>query len=45
MQATTDSNRQDYGEKIKKLTEDLTAMFTSMMDQIKISKSSIDKRY
>ena len=34
------SNRQDSGEKMKKLTEYLTAIIALMMDQIKISKSS-----
>ena len=43
MQATIDANRQDYDEKIKNLTEDLTEMIASMMDQIKISKHSPDK--
>ena len=40
IQATIESNRQDYDDKIKNLIEDLIAMITSMMDQIKISKSS-----
>ena len=30
---------QDSDEKIKKITEDLTSIITSIMDQIKISKS------
>ena len=30
---------------MKKLTEDLTAMITLMMDQINISKSSPDSKY
>ena len=34
MQATIESNRKDYDEKMKKLSEDLTAIITSMMDQI-----------
>ena len=41
-QATIEAKRQDYDEKMKKLTEDLTAMITSIMDQIKMSKSSLD---
>ena len=32
MQATIESNMQDSDEKIKNLTEDLTAIITSMMD-------------
>ena len=36
MQATIDANRQDSDEKMKNLTEDLTSMIVSMMDQIKI---------
>ena len=32
MQATIESNRQDYDEKIKKLTADLTEIITSVMD-------------
>ena len=43
MQATIDANRQYYGEKTKKLTEYLTAMFASMMDKIKFSKYSLGK--
>ena len=42
--ATIEANRQDSDEKIKKLTEDLTEMITSMTDQIKISRSSLDKK-
>ena len=44
MQATIEANRQDYDDKKKKLTEDLTAMITSMMDQINISKLSPDQK-
>ena len=44
VKATIEANRQDYDEKMKNLTEDLTAMITSMMDQIKISKYSPDKK-
>ena len=36
MQATIEANRKDYDEKMKKLTEEFTAIITSMMDQIKI---------
>ena len=44
IQYTMESNRQDYDDKIKKLTEELTSIITSMMYQIKISKYSLDKR-
>ena len=44
MQATIESNRQDSDEKMKKLTEYLTQMITSMMYQIKILKSSPDNK-
>ena len=43
MQDTIDSVRQDYGEKTKKPIEYLTAMFASMMENIIISKYSLDK--
>ena len=36
MQATLDDNRQYSDEKMKNITEDLTSVITSMMDQIKI---------
>ena len=36
MQATIESNMQDYDEKIKKLTSDLTEIITSIMDYIQI---------
>ena len=36
MQSSIEANRQDYDEKMKKLREDLTAMITSMMYEIKI---------
>ena len=36
MQATIESNRQDYDEKMKNTTEDLTGMITSTTEQIKI---------
>ena len=39
MQAKIESNRQASDDKMDKLTEYLTAMTTSMMDQIKIQKS------
>ena len=42
MQANIEANRKEYGEKTKKLTEYLTEMFASMMDKIKIPKSSLD---
>ena len=45
MQATIETNRQYFDEKMKKLIEDTTAMIVSMMDQIKISKYSSDKNY
>ena len=32
MQATIEANMQDYDEKIKKLTADLTKIITSIMD-------------
>ena len=44
MQARIESNKQDSDEKIKKLTGDITAMITSMMDQIKMSKPSLDQK-
>ena len=40
MQATIEASRQYYHEKMNNLTEDLTEMITSMIDQIKFSKSS-----
>ena len=40
MQATIESNRQYYDDNINNITEDLTEIITSMMDQIKFSKSS-----
>ena len=44
MQATIEPNKQDFDEKTKNLTADSTVMTASMMDQIKISKSSPDKK-
>ena len=45
MKDTIESNRQDYDQKMRKFTEDLTATIKSNMDQNKISKSSSDKKY
>ena len=45
LKATIEDNKQNYDEKMKKLTEDLTAMIASMMYQIKTSKYSSDKKY
>ena len=39
------ANKQDYDDKMKKLAADFTGIIASMMDQIKISKSSPDKKY
>ena len=44
MQATIEASRQDYDEKMKKLTEYLTAIIASMMGQIKMSKSSPENK-
>ena len=44
MKAIIEANRQDSDEKMNKITEDLTAIITSMMHQIKISKSSPDQK-
>ena len=44
MQDKIEANRKYYNDKMKKLTEDLTSMITSMVDQIKISKSSTDRK-
>ena len=44
MQATIESNRKDSDDKIKNITEELTGMIASMMDHIKISKYSPDKK-
>ena len=44
IQDMIESNSQDYDEKMKKLTEDLTPMIASMMEQNKISKSSKYKK-
>ena len=44
MQAKIYANRKYSDDKMKNLTEDLTVIIASMMDQIKISKSSPDKK-
>ena len=44
MQAIIESNNQYSDDKIKKLTADLTGIIASMMDQIRISTSSPDKK-
>ena len=43
-QDTIEANNQDYDDKMKNLAQDLIGMISSMMDQIKISKSSPDKK-
>ena len=45
MQATIDSTRQDYDEKMNKIAEEPTEIIVSMMDQIKISKPSLVNKY
>ena len=44
MQASIEAIRQDSDEKMKNLKEDSTEMITSIMDQIKIPRSSPDKK-
>ena len=44
MQAMIESKNQDYDEKMKKPAADITGMITSMMYQIKMSKSSPDNK-
>ena len=44
MQATIHANRKYYDQKMNNLTEDLIAMLVSIMDQIKISNSSLYKK-
>ena len=44
MEANIEAKRQDSDDKMKNLTEDLTAMITSIMGQIKVSKYSIDNK-
>ena len=43
MQSKIESNKKDYDEKMKNLTQDLTGMIASVMDHIKMLKSSPDK--
>ena len=45
MQDTIEGNRQDSDEKTKELTEDLTETITTMMDQIKKLKYSLEQKY
>ena len=45
MHNTIESNNQYSDEKVKNLTADLTRITASIMDQIKIPKSSPDKKY
>ena len=45
MQATIEVNKQNSDEKTKNITEDLTALIASMMNQIKIFESSLDNKY
>ena len=45
MKDTIEANRQDYDEKMNNITECLTAMITSMMDHIKMSKDSPNNKY
>ena len=45
MQGIIEAIRNDSDEMMKNLTEELTAMTTSIIDQIKISKYSLDKKY
>ena len=44
MQDIIEANRQDSDEKMKKITEHLTAIIASMMDQIKIYKLLPEKK-
>ena len=44
MKATIEPNRKYSDEKTKNITEDLTAIITSMMDKIKISKYSPEQK-
>ena len=44
MQATIESNRKYYDERMKNITEHPTEIIASMMDNIKISKSSLYKK-
>ena len=45
MKDIIDAIRQYYDEKMKNIAAYLTSMIASMMDQIKFSKSSPDKKY
>ena len=45
IQSTIEPQNQDYYEKTKNLTAELTGMIASIMDQIQIYKSSPDTRY
>ena len=45
MKSAIESNRQESDGKTKNLEEDLISMITSMMEQIKISKSSPEYKY
>ena len=45
IQATIENNKQHSDEKMNNLTEYPTAMITLMMDQIKISKYSPNRKY
>ena len=45
MQATIGDSRKYYDDTMKNLTVNLMAMFKSIINQIKISKSSQEKRY
>ena len=40
MEATTEANRKYSDEKMKNLTEDITAIIAPIMDKIKSSKAS-----
>ena len=44
MKSTIEANRKDSYDKIKNLTEYLKAMIASMMGQMKISKTSPEKK-
>ena len=45
MKSTIEAKRQDSDEKMKNLTEYLTAITTSMMDHINVSKYSPEEKY
>ena len=44
MKDSIEYNNQDSNENMKNLTADLTGMIASIMDKIKISKTSPDKK-